>query len=184
MKIVVGLGNPGKKYAETRHNLGFMVVEELAKRFRIDREESKYDAIIGHINMDTEKVLLVKPLTYMNLSGKSVQSLVHFYKLELKDLIVIYDDMDLDLGRLRIRESGSHGGHKGMLSIIQTLSSQNFPRIRLGIGRPQDDTIDWVLGKFSQEEKPLVEEMVLKAADAVECWVKYGIQKAMNEYNR
>ncbi|NLB88411.1 MAG: aminoacyl-tRNA hydrolase [Syntrophomonadaceae bacterium] len=152
MKIVVGLGNPGKKYSETRHNLGFKVVEELAKRFPIEKEESKYDAIIGHIRIGSEKVLLVKPLTYMNLSGKSVQPLVHFYKLELQDLIVIYDDMDLDLGRLRIRESGGTGGHKGMVSITQRLSTQEFPRIRVGIGRPEDETIDLVLGNFSNDE--------------------------------
>lgn len=183
MKIVVGLGNPGKKYAGTRHNIGFMVVEELAKRFPVQKEESKYDAIIGHIQIGPEKVLLVKPLTYMNLSGNSVQPLVNFYKLDLKDLIVVYDDMDLDLGRLRIRESGGTGGHKGMASIVQRLSSQEFPRIRVGIGRPEDETIDWVLGKFSSDEKPIAAEMIIKAADAVECWVKYGIQKAMNEYN-
>lgn len=183
MKIVVGLGNPGRKYSQTRHNLGFMAVEELANRYKIEKEESKYDAIIGHIRIDNHKVLLVKPLTFMNLSGRTVQPLVRFYKLDLQDLLVVYDDMDLELGKLRIRKSGGTGGHKGLVSITNTLGSPDFPRIRGGIGRPINDTIDWVLGKFTPEEKPYLDEMIIRAADAVECWVKYGIDKAMNEYN-
>lgn len=183
MKIVVGLGNPGRKYSGTRHNIGFMVVEELAKRYRVEKEESKYDAIIGDIRIGAEKVLLVKPLTYMNLSGKTVQPLVRFYKLDLNDLLVIYDDMDIETGKLRIRTNGGTGGHKGMTSITERLSSKEFPRIRGGIGRPPDETIEWVLGKFSPNEKPLIDAMIVKAADAVEAWVKYGIDRAMNEYN-
>ncbi len=183
MKIVVGLGNPGRKYNQTRHNLGFMIVEELANRYKIEKEESRYDAIIGHIRMNGQKVLLVKPLTYMNLSGRAVQPLVRFYKLNLQDLLIVYDDMDLDVGRLRIRKSGGTGGHKGITSITNSLSSQEFPRIRGGIGRPEHNTINWVLGKFTAEEKPYIDAMVVKAADAVEAWVKYGIEKAMSEYN-
>ncbi|HZK43888.1 MAG TPA: aminoacyl-tRNA hydrolase [Syntrophomonadaceae bacterium] len=183
MKIVVGLGNPGRKYSGTRHNIGFMVVEELANRYRVEKEESKYDAIIGHIRIGVEKVLLVKPLTYMNLSGKTVQPLVHFYKLDLDDLIVIYDDMDLETGKIRLRTSGGTGGHKGIESISQRLSKQEFPRIRGGIGRPPNEAIEWVLGKFNPDEKPDIDAMIINAADAVECWVKYGMDKAMNEYN-
>ncbi|HZJ84503.1 MAG TPA: aminoacyl-tRNA hydrolase [Syntrophomonadaceae bacterium] len=183
MKIIVGLGNPGRKYNQTRHNLGFMVVEELARRYQVEKEESRYDAIIGHIRIDQQKILLVKPLTYMNLSGRAVQPLVRFYKLDLQELLVIYDDMDLEVGKLRVRKSGGTGGHKGITSITNSLSSQEFPRIRVGIGRPKIDTINWVLGKFSPDEKPYIDEMVIKAADAIECWVKYGIEKAMNEYN-
>ncbi len=183
MKIIVGLGNPGHKYKQTRHNLGFMVVEELASRYEIEKEESRYDAIIGHIRIDRHKILLVKPLTYMNLSGRAVRPLVRFYKLNLADLLVIYDDMDLELGKLRVRKSGGTGGHKGITSITDSLSSQEFPRIRAGIGRPEFDTINWVLGKFSPDEKPYIDAMVIKAADAAESWVKHGIERAMNEYN-
>ncbi|MBO8159780.1 aminoacyl-tRNA hydrolase [Thermosyntropha sp.] len=183
MKIIAGLGNPGAKYKNTRHNVGFMVVDELAARFGVEKEECKYDGIIGHIRIGDEKVLLLKPLTYMNLSGRAVAPLVRFYKLELKDLLVIYDDMDLPLGSLRIRTKGSAGGHKGVSSIIESLNSREFPRIRLGIGRPESDTIDWVLGKFTLEEEPIIRETVEKAADAAECWVLEGIEKAMNKYN-
>lgn len=183
MKIIVGLGNPGAKYKETRHNIGFKAVEEIASRYRVEKEECKYDGLIGHIRIGDEKVLLVKPLTYMNLSGKAVAPLLHFYKLDLKDLLVIYDDMDLPPGSLRIRAKGGTGGHKGVLSLTEMLKSQEFARIRVGIGRPSDDTIDWVLGEFSPEEKPLMEEAVKKAADAAVCWVLEGIEKAMNKYN-
>lgn len=183
MKIVVGLGNPGRKYANTRHNMGYMVLEELASRYSIEKEESRFDAIIGHIRIGSEKVLLVKPLTYMNLSGKAVRPLVAYYKLELKDLIVIYDDMDLDPGIIRLRAMGGSGGHKGMKSIIEQLGSQEFPRLRIGIGRPEEDTIDWVLGHFGSAEKALAEEAGRQAADAVEYWIEEGIEKAMNKYN-
>lgn len=183
MKIIVGLGNPGRKYKDTRHNTGYRVVEELASRYNIDKEESKFDAIIGHLRIGSEKVLVVKPLTYMNLSGNAVQPLVNWFKLDLTDLLVVYDDMDLPPGTLRIRSFGGNGGHKGMNSISQRLSSKNFPRVRVGIGRPEDDTIDWVLGKFTGEEKELIESTVEKAADAIECWIKNGIDTAMNRYN-
>jgi PTH1 family peptidyl-tRNA hydrolase len=183
MKVIVGLGNPGRKYRDTRHNIGFRILEEIAGRFSIEKEESRFDAIIGHIRIDGEKVLLVKPLTYMNRSGKTVQPLVRWYKLDLNDLIVIYDDMDLSPGALRLRAQGGSGGHKGMTSIIQRLGSREFARIRIGIGRPDNEAIDWVLGKFSPTEQKLMEEVISQAAAAVECWVKQGIDRAMNEYN-
>lgn len=183
MKVIVGLGNPGRKYSDTRHNIGFRVLEEIARRYSIEKEESRFDAIIGHIRIGGEKVLLVKPLTYMNLSGKAVQPLMRWFKLNLGDLIVIYDDMDLPSGTLRLRPQGGSGGHKGMASIIDRLGSQEFARIRIGIGRPDDEAIDWVLGKFSPTEQKLMEEAISQAASAVECWVKQGIDQAMNEYN-
>ncbi|SHG43108.1 peptidyl-tRNA hydrolase, PTH1 family [Thermosyntropha lipolytica DSM 11003] len=183
MKIIVGLGNPGAKYRETRHNVGFKAVDELALRYRVEKEECKYNGLVGHLRIENEKVLLVKPLTYMNLSGKAVAPLVHFYKLDLKDVLVIYDDMDLPLGALRLRAKGGTGGHKGVLSVAEMLKSQDFPRIRIGIGRPPADTIDWVLGEFTPEEKPVIEAAVKKAADAAVCWVLEGIEKAMNKYN-
>ncbi|NLX02376.1 MAG: aminoacyl-tRNA hydrolase [Syntrophomonadaceae bacterium] len=183
MKVIVGLGNPGRKYSDTRHNIGFRVLEEIARRSSIEKEESRFDAIIGHIRIGGEKVFLVKPLTYMNLSGKAVQPLMRWFKLDLSDLIVIYDDMDLPPGTLRLRAQGGSGGHKGMASIIERLGSQEFARIRIGIGRPDNEAIDWVLGKFSPTEQKLMEEVIGQAAAAVECWVKQGIERAMNEYN-
>ncbi len=184
MKIIVGLGNPGKDYHHTRHNVGFMVVEELADRFPVEKQIDRFDAIIGEIRMHGEKVLLVKPLTFMNLSGRAVQPLMHWYKADLKDLIVVYDDMDLRVAALRIRSKGSAGGHNGMKSIIERLGSQDFARMRLGIGRPpHENTVPWVLGHFSSEEKPLIDAAVKKAANALEVWVESGINAAMNQYN-
>lgn len=184
MKIVVGLGNPGKEYKNTRHNVGFKVVEEIASRYSIEKEESKFDAIIGHIRVGGEKVLLVKPLTYMNLSGKAVQPIMHWYKLDLDDLIVLYDDMDLEAGVLRIRKKGGSGGHNGIASIVDRLASRDFPRLRVGIGRPDNrEAVNWVLGKFNSEESETFEIAVKKAADAVEHWIQNGIDEAMNTYN-
>lgn len=184
MKVIVGLGNPGPKYSNTRHNIGFRVVEEIARRHSIEKEQSKFDAIVAHSRIGNEKILLVKPLTFMNLSGRAVQPLIKWYKLALDDLMVVYDDMDLNTGVLRIRASGGSGGHKGMISIHERLGMQGFPRLRVGIGRPADDTIDWVLGTFDEEEKGIIEESIVRAAEAIECWVKKGIDKAMNKYNR
>jgi len=183
MKMLVGLGNPGKKYSHTRHNIGFKVLEELARRHQIEKEESRYDAIVGHLRINQEKLLLVKPLTFMNLSGKAVRPLFNWFKLELSELLVVYDDMDLPPGTVRIRASGGTGGHKGMQSICESLGSRDFPRIRIGIGRPPGGAIDWVLGEFSESEKPLMQEAVEKAASAIECWVKSGIDASMNAYN-
>ncbi|NLW90269.1 MAG: aminoacyl-tRNA hydrolase [Syntrophomonadaceae bacterium] len=183
MKVIVGLGNPGKKYSDTRHNIGFRVLEEVARRHGVQKEESRFDALIAHIMLGGQKVLLVKPLTYMNLSGKAVQPLLHWYKADLSDLIVVYDDMDLPVGNLRLRADGGSGGHKGLTSVIERLGSREFNRLRLGIGRPTDEAIDWVLGTFAADEKELVKEMVAGAADRLEYWVEQGIVRAMNEYN-
>lgn len=184
MKVIVGLGNPGKDYKNTRHNIGFMVLEELASRYPIEKQDSRFDAIIGHIRIGSEKALLVKPLTFMNLSGKAVQPILHWYKLTLDDLMVVYDDMDLPVASLRIRAQGGTGGHKGMTSISERLASQEFARIRIGIGRPEGgEAVNWVLGKFSREEEAEVQIVVKKAADALEKWVKAGIIETMNAYN-
>lgn len=183
MKVVVGLGNPGPKYKETRHNVGFQAVEEVARRYTVLKEESRFDAIIGQIQIGREKVFLVKPLTYMNLSGNAVGKLVSYYKVDQKDIIVIYDDMDLPVGQVRIRPQGGTGGHRGMTSLVERLGTRDFARIRIGIGRPPDEAVDWVLGRFSGEEKVLIDQAVAKAADAVECWLTEGIDKTMNEYN-
>lgn len=184
MKIIVGLGNPGRDYKNTRHNIGFMVLEELASRYPVEKQESRFDAVIGHIRIGSEKVLLVKPLTYMNLSGKAVQPIMHWYKLELPELMVVYDDMDLPTADLRIRAKGGTGGHKGMASISERLASQDLARMRVGIGRPEvGEAVGWVLGRFSREEQEEIQLVVKKAADALEKWVKMGIDEAMNAYN-
>ncbi|MGI6467636.1 MAG: aminoacyl-tRNA hydrolase [Syntrophomonadaceae bacterium] len=183
MKLVVGLGNPGKRFSDTRHNLGFKAVNELARRHRIEKEEHRFEAIVGHCRINAEKTLLVKPLTYMNLSGKAVQPIMRFYKIPLEDLIVIYDDMDLPFAALRIRAGGGSGGHKGVLSIIEMLGSQDFARIRIGIGRPPQGAVEWVLSAPLPEERQELEAAVHSAADAVECWIKEGLIKAMNRFN-
>jgi len=183
MKVIVGLGNPGPRYKDTRHNVGFQTLEELARRHPVQRQESRFDAIIAHLQIKQEKVFLLKPLTYMNLSGKAVRALIAYYKIDLRDIIVIYDDMDLPVGNLRIRSAGGTGGHRGMTSLVENLGTREFARIRIGIGRPPHEAIDWVLGRFSPEEKPLISNAVAQAADAVETWIAHGIEKAMNEYN-
>lgn len=183
MKLIVGLGNPGVRYAASRHNLGFQVLDRLAARYSVEREQMRFDAWLGSLRWAGEKVLLAKPQTYMNLSGRSVQQIVHWHKLTLDDLIVVYDDLDLPPGRVRIRAGGSAGGHKGMISIIECLGSQNFARMRIGIGRPPHDTVDWVLGAVSSEEQKIFNESLDLVVEALECWVKKGIAAAMNEYN-
>lgn len=183
MKIIVGLGNPGVKYAASRHNLGFQVVDLLVSRHGVERAQQRFDAWLAPMRWQGKKVLLVKPLTYMNLSGRAVQRVMHWYKVDLKDLIVVYDDMDIQPGMIRIRAAGSAGGHKGMLSIISAMGSQDFPRVRIGIGRPEKDTVEWVLGTVAGHEKEDLDRALQRSADALECWIERGIVAAMNEYN-
>lgn len=185
MKIVVGLGNPGAKYRGTRHNVGFEVLAELAKRHGSSTSTLKHDAELAEVFLSGEKVLLVAPQTYMNLSGKSVWPLVDFYKLPLEDLLVVCDDLNLDVGRLRLRASGSAGGQKGLQNIIQVLGTEDFARLRIGIGRPPGkmDAADYVLSRFLSEERETIDEALLAAADGVEFWVKDGCDRAMNKVN-
>jgi PTH1 family peptidyl-tRNA hydrolase len=186
MKIIVGLGNPGRKYSGTRHNIGYRVVEELAVRHGVQKEESRFDAILGHLEWGSDKVIVAKPLTYMNLSGKSVQPLVKWYKIELSDLIVVCDDMDLPPGKIRLRPRGGTGGHRGLASISECLGGQDFARLRLGVGHPlheNQEVVNWVLGKFSTAEEQLLGPAVNQAVDALETWVREGLVKAMNSYN-
>jgi PTH1 family peptidyl-tRNA hydrolase len=185
MKIVVGLGNPGAKYRGTRHNVGFETLAELAKRHSGSVPTLKHEAELVETYLGGEKVLLVAPQTYMNLSGKSVWPLVDFYKLPLEDLLVVCDDLNLDVGRLRLRASGSAGGQKGLQNIIQVLGSEEFPRLRIGIGRPPGrmDASDYVLARFLSEERETIDHAILAAADGVELWVKEGCDKAMSKVN-
>lgn len=185
MKLVVGLGNPGEEYRGTRHNLGFMVVEELARRHRVHKQEYKHKAVLAWIQYKGEMVVLAKPLTYMNLSGMAVKPLVSSLKVGPGELLVIYDDMDLELGRIRIRPGGGSGGHRGLISIIGSLGTGEFHRLRIGIGRPPEgeEVIDHVLSRFDRGEEIIIKAAIDKASDAVQEWIREGIVKAMNSYN-
>ena len=183
MKIIVGLGNPGLKYDRTRHNMGFMVIDQLASRLPTERKQNKLAAQIQLAAIGRDKVLLVKPQTYMNHSGQAVRAVTDWFKTEIEDLLVVYDDMDIETGLVKIKPKGGSGGHKGMTSVIQQLGGQDFARIRIGIGRPPDETIDWVLGGISKAEKPILLSAAEKAADAAVCWVQEGINSCMNKYN-
>ncbi len=186
MYVVCGLGNPGKRYANTRHNLGFITVDRLAEKLGTDVKRVKFKALVGEarIGVPAEKVILVKPQTYMNLSGESLREVVDFYKIEPDHLIVIYDDLDLDVGRLRIRPHGSAGTHKGMQSVIYQLGFDDFPRIRIGIGdRGNMDIKDYVTGGFTKEEVGPLEDAVDRAVEAVLCIIREDVTTAMNKYN-
>ena len=183
MRVIVGLGNPGRTYAHTRHNIGFDVLDTLAKR-RVARILSRQcRALVGSFEHYGEQILLVKPQTFMNESGQAVGQIARKYNLEPGEFLVVYDDMDLPLGRIRIRPSGSSGGHKGMNSIIHHLHSQDFPRIRIGIGH-QGEAIDHVLSRFSRKEREVIDVAIQQAADALEMILDEGIEAAMNRYNR
>ncbi len=186
MKIVVGLGNPGSQYQGTRHNVGFDVIESLNQKFAFgERSKSKFKANVNEVMIGTTKVMLVTPLTYMNLSGQTVRAAIDFFKLDLEDLMVICDDLNLEVGRIRLRAKGSAGGQNGIKDIINRVGSQEFPRLRLGIGKPPAhfNTADYVLGKFDDLDRALVKDSVAEAAKAVEFWVKNGILATMNQFN-
>ncbi len=186
MKIVLGLGNPGRKYERTRHNLGFLVVSHVASRNGIVFKKKKYSSWIGEWQRDEEEILLVKPQTYMNHSGHAVKNLFRYLPISAKDLIVIQDDLDLPFGRIRVRSRGGAGGHRGVLSILEALREENFLRVRVGVGRPPAgvDPTDYVLEPFAPEERAQLEEVVSKAADAVECLLLEGPERAMARFNR
>ena len=185
MFVIVGLGNPGKKYEKTRHNMGFLAIDKLAEKHDIKVNKLKHKALTGDGFIFGQKALLVKPQTYMNLSGESVREIVSYYDIDLEDLIVIYDDFDLEIGTIRIRKKGSAGSHNGMKSIIGQIQSKDFPRIRIGIGKSGGgaEWKDFVLGKTSKQDEKLIEDAVDRASDAVGCILEKGIDKAMNEYN-
>lgn len=186
-QLIVGLGNPESKYDKTRHNIGFEAVDALAKTWQISWSENRrFQALMGEgRGANGDKVRLLKPLTYMNRSGQSIRSVTDWYKLPPESTLIIYDDMDLSVGRLRLRLSGSAGGHNGMKSAIAHLGTQNFPRLRIGIGksRTDKDTVSHVLGKFSPEETQMMSEVLQLVVDAVELALKQGVEKAMSLYN-
>lgn len=186
MYIIVGLGNPGTKYEGTRHNMGFDVIDALIERNKIPSTGTKFHALYGTGRIGAEKVVLAKPLTYMNLSGTAVREITDFYKIDVKnELIVISDDIDLEPGRLRIRKKGSAGGQNGLKDIIGKLGTEEFVRIRVGTGaKPAGwDLADWVLSRFTKEERKAVDEAIVRAAEAVETIVTDGADAAMNKYN-
>lgn len=184
--LLVCLGNPGDKYENTRHNVGFMVADEVAERQRAPIQKVKFKALTNVLTISGEKVLVMKPTTYMNLSGEAVRQAVDFYKVAPDHVLVISDDTSLAVGRLRVRKGGSAGGHNGLKSIIQHLGSDQFPRVKVGVGEkphPDYDLADWVLGKFVGEDKKTIDAAVKRAADAVECIIADGCDKAMNRFN-
>ena len=185
MKIVIGLGNPGKKYEKTRHNIGFIAVDNLRKKMNISDEREKFQALVSEKNIDGEKVIFLKPQTFMNLSGNSVIEIVNFYKLDpKKDIIVIYDDMDLSFGDIRIREKGSSGGHNGIKSIISHIGEE-FIRIKCGIGAKEKDAVEHVLGEFNQTEQKDLDEILEKINNCViEMLSVQNLDRIMQKYNK
>lgn len=187
MYIIAGLGNPGKEYEKTRHNVGFDVIDAIADKYNISVLELKHKAMLGRGYVEGQKVVLVKPLTFMNLSGESIRPVMDYYKADAQtELIVISDDISLGPGQLRVRKKGSAGGHNGLKNIIRQLGHDNFQRVRIGVGeKPKNyDLADWVLGHFSKGEREAVDEAVIKAVRAVEMILADGADAAMNEFNR
>ncbi len=185
MKLVVGLGNPGSRYQGTRHNVGFMVLAEMATRFPKEKPRSRFHGDVLDIRFGTEQVLLLGPTTYMNRSGLSVAEAAKFYKIEPKDVLIVCDDLNLPFSKLRFRAEGGSGGQKGLADIIRMLGTETVHRLRIGIGGPpgQMDAADYVLMNFTEKERPELAVVLKQAADAVECWIVAGIQEAMNKYN-
>lgn len=185
MYLIVGLGNPESDYARTRHNMGFRVINELAKQYGIEIARKKFHSEYENAIIEGQKVILVKPQTFMNASGEAVIEFVNFYKIELDKIIIIYDDMDIEPGKIRIRKSGSPGSHNGMKSVVHFLNSENFPRIRVGIGKPKEDenVIEYVIGGIPEEDKKDLETGVNLAKEAVVELLKNGIDSAMNRFN-
>ncbi len=185
MKLVVGLGNPGRKYAGTRHNVGFDVVDLLAGRAGISMARERFSGLTGDGLVEEQRVVLLKPMTYMNLSGRSVRETMTFYKVELADVLVVVDDLALPVGRLRMRARGSAGGHNGLTSVIAEAGGDGFSRLRIGIGASRPGgMVDHVLSPFSREEAATMAAAVERAADAVRCWLREGVEAAMNRFNK
>lgn len=186
MKLVVGLGNPGRRYAATRHNVGYRVIDLLADRYQASRWRERFHGEIAEVQLAGEAAWLVKPLTFMNRSGTCVKEIRDYFKLDLEELLVVCDDFHLPLGRLRIRRRGSSGGQKGLEHVLQCLATEQVARLRIGIGPPPDqwDVADYVLSQFAKDEQPVIEEAVVWAADAVVTWAREGIAVTMSRFNR
>jgi len=184
MKVIVGLGNPGKRYDGTRHNVGFMVVDALAAGPGVSSFQSRFEGDMAEWREGEEKTLLVKPETFMNLSGRCVRQVLDFYQVEPADLLVVCDDFNLPLGKLRFRARGTHGGHNGLRDIQSHLGTTDYPRLRVGVGAPEEgEAIDHVLGKFRPSEKPIIKDALERSVEGVLLWKSQGIEKCMNQYN-
>ena len=184
--LLVCLGNPGKEYANTRHNIGFLAADALERRTGVKFNKLRYRALTGEVTLGGQRVLVVKPQTYMNLSGEAVKLAGGFYKIPPERILVLYDDVSLPLGKLRIRGSGSAGGHNGIKNIIAHLGTDAFPRIKVGVGAPEGadrDLVDWVIGNFTQAQRRVVDEAIDRALDAAECVIEHGVSEAQNRFN-
>lgn len=184
MKLIVGLGNPGKKYEQTRHNTGFLVIDKVAEKLNTQFNQTKFHSFYTVVVVNNEQVMLLKPQTYMNLSGEAVSAAVRFFKIKHEDILVISDDLDLPVGKIRVRASGSAGGQKGLKSIMDHLSDFNIPRLRVGIGKnPLIDTVDYVLGKVEPENRDLYQQSINEAAEAALLFIKGGVKEAVDRNN-
>jgi len=185
MRLIFGLGNPGEEYKDTRHNVGFLLIDKLSQLYKISLDVFKFQALIGEGKIAEEKVILVKPLSFVNNAGKPLLELKRSYEVKNEDIIIISDDVDLEKGRIRITSKGGDGGHKGLRSIIQFLETSEIPRIRIGIGRPEEevDLRSYVLGKFTPLEREIIEESIKRAIEAIKVMILEGIEKAMREFN-
>ena len=183
MKLLVGLGNPGKKYEGTRHNMGFMTIDLFSDVSKIDVDREVFQGILGRGKVFDQDVMLFKPTTFMNLSGHAVREVVNYFKIDINDVVIVYDDMALEPGTIRLRLSGSSGGQKGMQNIIEQLGTEKIKRIRVGIGEPEYDSVDYVLSKPLKEEKELIDKALENAKDALVMYLKKGFEVAMNNYN-
>ncbi len=183
MFLIVGLGNPGKEYDRTRHNIGFEIIDYISDKYNIDINRIKFKGAYGEGFINNKKVILLKPQTFMNLSGDSIREIMNFYKLSEDEVVVIYDDISLEIGKIRIREKGSAGGHNGIKSIISNLGSDKFPRVKVGVGAPAHDLVSHVLGKFSVDEWSHMEKVMPVVCESVEEMLKSDVKSAMNKYN-
>lgn|SRR5574341_677968 len=184
IKLIVGLGNPGARFAQNRHNVGFFVVDQFAQAHALDFSRRRFSALLAEGRLAGQRVMVAKPQTFMNASGDAVGKLFAFYKIAPHDLLVIYDDLDLPLGKIRLRSRGSAGGHHGMESIIARIGTSDFPRLRIGIGRPDPESdVEHVLSDFTEDERAVAEETIVRAVAAIEAWLRHGIVFTMNEFN-
>lgn len=185
MYLIVGLGNPEEDYSMTRHNMGFDVINKIAKKYEIDISRTKFNGMYGSGIIEGEKVILLKPQTFMNLSGQSIKKFIDFYKISLEKVLVVYDDMDVEIGKIKVRKKGGPGTHNGAKSVVHELATEDFARIRVGIGKPieQYDAIDYVIGKIEEQEYKNLEVGIEKAANAITEYIKDGIDLTMNRYN-